>query len=304
MSPYHAMACNPSTLTDPLGLYVKGEAHNGAGVPQYGNEMAMRFPTLNNFMARQRNFIESAIQKAEAQRQLEWMAKYDIVAYAAATGSGARFEETDARTLLMDLQSKRAYISGGRLIYYKETTEITGEFGYDPELGYNTYLSEITYKREVADLAAKAENVHLNQYSLLNLALGGAGTTVSVVAERLGQAVKSAPTPRYFNGIIWKDPRINLALKEASVLGRQGRTVLKSANYAAKGLGTLSVIMTVADGVDNGFKNHHFADIGITLITTFAMSGPWGWAAATAFYVADAVVQARTGKSITEHVFD
>ncbi|WP_222166603.1 RHS repeat-associated core domain-containing protein [Edaphocola aurantiacus] len=24
LSPYHAMACNPSTMTDPLGLYAKG----------------------------------------------------------------------------------------------------------------------------------------------------------------------------------------------------------------------------------------------------------------------------------------
>jgi hypothetical protein len=32
LSPYQAMACNPSTLTNPLGLYVKGEAHNGGGL--------------------------------------------------------------------------------------------------------------------------------------------------------------------------------------------------------------------------------------------------------------------------------
>ncbi|WP_129022110.1 RHS repeat-associated core domain-containing protein [Edaphocola flava] len=43
LSPYHAMACNPSTMTDPLGLFATGPAHEGmysrkpglAAVPLY-----------------------------------------------------------------------------------------------------------------------------------------------------------------------------------------------------------------------------------------------------------------------------
>ncbi|MNU17091.1 hypothetical protein D3C71_52680 [compost metagenome] len=69
LSPYHAMACNPSTLTDPLGLYVKGEAHNGGAPPDYGMEMQRRFPTMPNFMARYLDFGERTAMQSMAEQQ-------------------------------------------------------------------------------------------------------------------------------------------------------------------------------------------------------------------------------------------
>ncbi|WP_222166592.1 RHS repeat-associated core domain-containing protein [Edaphocola aurantiacus] len=69
LSPYHPMACNPSTMVDPLGLYVKGEAHNGGGVPQYGNEIAMRFPTMPDFMARYLTFGDRTADRSMAEQE-------------------------------------------------------------------------------------------------------------------------------------------------------------------------------------------------------------------------------------------
>jgi len=70
LSPYHAMACNPSTMTDPLGLYAKGEAHNGNFI-DYAGEMLSRFPTLMNFMARFVNFGDRTADKSMAEQQIE-----------------------------------------------------------------------------------------------------------------------------------------------------------------------------------------------------------------------------------------
>ncbi len=73
------MACNPSTLTDPLGLYVKGEAHNGGTPPDYAMEMLMRFPTMPNFMARYLNFGERTVMQDMAGQRI--MAEYRIKDY-------------------------------------------------------------------------------------------------------------------------------------------------------------------------------------------------------------------------------
>jgi len=82
LSPYHAMACNPSTLTDPLGLYVKGEAHNGGGAPDFGMEMLRRFPTMPNFMARYLDFGERTAMQSMAEQQImaeRWIQDYFLL---------------------------------------------------------------------------------------------------------------------------------------------------------------------------------------------------------------------------------
>jgi hypothetical protein len=37
---------------------------------------------------------------------------------------------------------------------------------------------------------------------------------------------------------------------------------------------------------------------------TFMLSGPAGWTAGAIYFTVDAAIQAKTGKSITEHIFD
>lgn len=60
-----------------------------------------------------------------------------------------------------------------------------------------------------------------------------------------------------------------------------------------------------ADAAIKGeWKNHHTADVAIGLGMTFMVSGPAGWAAGAIYFVVDAAIQAKTGKSITEHIFD
>jgi hypothetical protein len=60
------MACNPSTMVDPLGLFAKGEAHNGNFI-DYAGEIFSRFPTLMNFMARFVNFGDRTADKSMAE---------------------------------------------------------------------------------------------------------------------------------------------------------------------------------------------------------------------------------------------
>ena len=78
-----------------------------------------------------------------------------------------------------------------------------------------------------------------------------------------------------------------------------------SISKISKGLGVIGTLGTVADAAIKGeWKNHHAADVAVGLAMTFASSGPFGWIAGAAYFVADAAVQAKTGKSITEHLFD
>lgn len=79
----------------------------------------------------------------------------------------------------------------------------------------------------------------------------------------------------------------------------------------AKGAGTIlgvaGIGLTVLDGADNGFENHHYADMGIQGAmlgaALFAVPGV-GWVAG-AYFVADLAWRANNdGKSITESIFD
>ncbi|MNU17112.1 hypothetical protein D3C71_52920 [compost metagenome] len=88
LNPYHAMACNPSTMTDPLGLYVKGEAHNGGAPPDYGMEILRRFPTMPNFMARYLDFGERTARQSMAEQQIEAQEFHRKQHEEAATGTG------------------------------------------------------------------------------------------------------------------------------------------------------------------------------------------------------------------------
>ncbi|MNU17093.1 hypothetical protein D3C71_52710 [compost metagenome] len=96
LSPYHAMACNPSTMTDPLGLAAKTEGHAGSFI-DYAGEMFRRFPTIMNFMARYVNFGERTASQSMAEQQqmaAEWAKKY----YEESTTGGGNAQENNAGT--------------------------------------------------------------------------------------------------------------------------------------------------------------------------------------------------------------
>jgi hypothetical protein len=42
----------------------------------------------------------------------------------------------------------------------------------------------------------------------------------------------------------------------------------------------------------------------IGIVTTFMLSGPWGWTAAGIYFLIDTGVQSYTGRSITQNLFD
>lgn len=71
------------------------------------------------------------------------------------------------------------------------------------------------------------------------------------------------------------------------------------------GLAVIGGAATVYDGVTNGWKNHHTADLAISAgLYILAASNPLGWVVGGAYFIADMTTQAATGKSITEHIFD
>jgi hypothetical protein len=66
-----------------------------------------------------------------------------------------------------------------------------------------------------------------------------------------------------------------------------------------------SALVTVVDGSIKGWKNHHTADLVVTgALYILAASNPLGWIVGGVYTIADLAVQAHTGKSITENLFD
>jgi hypothetical protein len=74
-------------MVDPLGLAPKTEGYAG-GVPEYGNEMAMRFPTIPNFMARYLGFGERTAMQDMAEQQIAAQEFHQKQHEEAVTGTG------------------------------------------------------------------------------------------------------------------------------------------------------------------------------------------------------------------------
>jgi len=78
------------------------------------------------------------------------------------------------------------------------------------------------------------------------------------------------------------------------------------AEGASKGFALFGAGLTVADGLENGWKPHHTADLVVdATIYTFSAAVPVaGWILGGVWFVGDMITEQITGKSITENVFD
>jgi hypothetical protein len=92
---------------------------------------------------------------------------------------------------------------------------------------------------------------------------------------------------------------------QSQALGKVGTSYIKVANRLSKVSGVVGVLIVGADAYQNEkWQNHHTADVMIGIVTTFVLSGPWGWTAAGMYFLVDTGVQFSTGKSITQNLFD
>ena len=122
----------------------------------------------------------------------------------------------------------------------------------------------------------------------MNKATGGAGIALGATEEFVKTSVKSS------NIAFQVSQSADDLLKTASNIGKVN-----------KALGVFGTLGTVADAAQKReWKNHHTADVAIGLGMTFAASGPAGWILGAAYFVIDAAVQAKTGKSFTENLFN
>lgn len=81
--------------------------------------------------------------------------------------------------------------------------------------------------------------------------------------------------------------------------------VAKISSKIGKALGYVGVGLTIADGVTNGWKNHHTADVIIGGAQTLLLgAGSVGWGIGLVWLTADLITTGITGKSITENLFD
>ena len=75
---------------------------------------------------------------------------------------------------------------------------------------------------------------------------------------------------------------------------------------ASRNLAIVSAGITVIDGVQHGFKSHHVADLAVTggIYALSASIPVAGWIVGATYFIANTIVEAKTGKSITENLFD
>ncbi|HEX3025163.1 MAG TPA: hypothetical protein VHP12_08125, partial [Chitinophagaceae bacterium] len=99
------------------------------------------------------------------------------------------------------------------------------------------------------------------------------------------------------------------AQKLAKAVTGNTSEILSGSKYlegASTTLAGASAGLTVIDGAVNGWKPHHTADLAVDAgIYALSASVPGaGWAVGAAYFIANAVVEAKTGKSITENLLD
>jgi hypothetical protein len=155
LSPYHAMACNPSTMTDPLGLapqYTVNLSNPNVNMAPAGlgfvEEQAIMFGTslLGRGVSDMMRSIQNTMDEVSKAQQIKALWNMIVMTY----GDGSNMQ---ARTLFEAIQSGEAMIKGGKLIF---TTyhNVPGEtkMVYDPDAGMpegmQTYDSDITHKKE------------------------------------------------------------------------------------------------------------------------------------------------------------
>lgn len=106
--------------------------------------------------------------------------------------------------------------------------------------------------------------------------------------------------------------RIDGIVRSSQTLTRANRisslSTARTFSKVGNGLTFLSVGVTVVDGLtnDNGWQNHHTADLLVTgaIYSTAAAFPIIGWAAGGLYFAADLTTQYYTGKSITQNLFD
>jgi RHS repeat-associated protein len=80
----------------------------------------------------------------------------------------------------------------------------------------------------------------------------------------------------------------------------------EAVELGGKVLAGVGAAFTIADGMQNGFKAHHAADLTLD-VTIYAISAEIpvaGWVVGGAFFIGNLISEHYTGKSITENAFD
>ncbi len=142
-----------------------------------------------------------------------------------------------------------------------------------------------------ADRAKFNSVIEFSKYDKAAYSTGAIGATKGALEHSLKYTVKQYSKMNGIKG-------------QLEVLGKSGTKTLNFVKVGGKALGSVGVLLTALDANENGLKPHHYADIGIGIVTTFIWTSPIGWAVGTTYFLADMTVKASTGSSITEHFLD
>ncbi|WP_129022112.1 RHS repeat-associated core domain-containing protein [Edaphocola flava] len=296
LSPYHAMACNPSIMIDPLGLEPKYSGYVG-GRPDVNMEILMRYPTMPNFMKGIYDYGEYSGNKMLENQQLQRLIETNIDAYLATVGGeGARYYGGQAQVMFARFQAER------RQSYPCSNTPSSGYLPADGTAMGGVGIEITQSSQELSEVAVK-----------FDISWGGGFTKYS--SGYSGQQSSGGGDP---SGWSTANTVVGATSVVPSTIEMGTKMIIRSATYTddiarvakmssrtGKILGWGSVGLTVLDGATNGWKNHHTADVIIGSAQTLLLgAGPVGWSIGLVWLTADLITTGVTGKSITENLFD
>ncbi len=123
--------------------------------------------------------------------------------------------------------------------------------------------------------------------------------TAGVITESLGLSYETT------------EQSIKVFQKVANILSGTKAEILdagKIGKLGGIGLGLLSMGETTMDGLENGWENHHTADLFVTAgeitLVLFEATNPIGWGFAAGMFIGNLISEHYTGKTITENLFD
>jgi len=219
-----------------------------------------------------------------------------------ASGGGYSFFSSDQEAFMygsMDMDRNNSWGNDGFATSFKNAqNSYYKNGGTDPGVGYlapNVYLRGFSNKA-LENLDAQIER---------NARMGFGGNNEESNGWETAHTIFEAGSLSYESTI----ESIKGAQRLANRIGGTSSEILTGGELAegvGKGLAAAGAGLTIADGIANGWKPHHTADLVVdaTIYTISASVPVAGWIVGGVWFFGDIITKEITGKSITENIFD
>jgi len=212
-------------------------------------------------------------------------------AYIEARSEGFAGTYSDFRSIA-NTQMSRAYFDGTVTVHTWSSYAMNDQFGVVAKQ-QKTITVNVTSEKRLGG----------NNLSTLGNWTNGVGVGLGAISTSVGRAIQNEAA--YVNTTSFIKP-IQTMLKVGPANLLISNTLSKTLTRTGVGLSAVSALITVADGMKNGWENHHTADLIVngTLTGLSVVCPVAGLVAGGLYFVGDIASQYYYHKSLTEKLFD